>query len=251
MRIYEFDFCARPHSLLDYDVIPISNNGADLIKIDISLSRGDFRLEAAAELPESGVTALIGASGSGKTTLAHALAGLVRPERGRLEVNGETFFDAAGGIDAKPHERGIGYLFQAHRLFPNMTVRENLYFGRRFGGRPVRIDDKRLIETLGVGHLLERLPDSLSGGESQRVALGRAVLAAQTLLILDEPLSSLDPERREELLEYMERVLPLTDLPVLYITHAMEEAERLASHVLVLERGRVVRNGPAGSFLAA
>ena len=143
-------------------------------------------------IPEGRVTAFIGPSGCGKSTLAGGIAGLVKPASGTISVNGRVFRSDDPCIDLPVESRGIGFVFQSHRLFPHLTVRENLLFGRRFGGRRTAVDQDRLIEVLGIAHLLSRRPDTLSGGESQRVALGRAILAAETLLIMDEPLASLD-----------------------------------------------------------
>lgn len=182
---------------------------------------------------------MLGPSGCGKSTLAGSIAGLVRPARGTISVNGRTFCSDAPPVDLPAAARGIGFVFQSHRLFPHLTVRENLFFGRVFGRRRSSADAGRLIETLGIAHLLERHPDTLSGGESQRVALGRAILAAESLLIMDEPLASLDAARKTELLGYFERIPEITGIPVLYITHAADEAERLARTVLRMKDGRI------------
>lgn len=190
-------------------------------------------------LPGTGCTALLGPSGCGKTTLASAVAGLRKPESGLIRVNGRTFFSSDEGIDLPPQKRGVGLVFQNHRLFAHMTVRENLFFAEKAGGRRSGVSAGELIEALGIGHLLSRMPQTLSGGESQRVSLGRAILGAETLLIMDEPLASLDEARREELLGYFERIRAITSTPVLYITHSAHEAERLADAVLRMEAGRI------------
>jgi molybdate transport system ATP-binding protein len=189
-------------------------------------------------LPGTGCTALLGPSGCGKTTLASAVAGLRSPESGLIRVNGRTFYSSEEGINLPPQARGIGFVFQAHRLFVHMTVRENLFFGEK-AGRRSGVSADELIEALGIGHLLDRMPQTLSGGESQRVALGRAILAAESLLIMDEPLASLDEARREELLGYFERIRTITSIPILYITHSAREADRLADTVLRMKAGRI------------
>ena len=210
-----------------------------MILLDFTTKLSGFTLEAKCDLPGSGFTAVLGPSGCGKSTLAGSIAGLVRPARGTISVNGRTFCSDAPPVDLPAAARGIGFVFQSHRLFPHLTVRENLFFGRVFGRRRSSADAGRLIETLGIAHLLERHPDTLSGGESQRVALGRAILAAESLLIMDEPLASLDAARKTELLGYFERIPDITGIPVLYITHAADEAERLARTVLRMKDGRI------------
>ena len=152
----------------------------------------------------------------------------MKPASGTISVNGRVFRSDDPCIDLPVESRGIG-----------LTVRKNLLFGRRLGGRRTAVDQERLIEVLGIAHLLSRRPDTLSSGESQRVALGRAILAAETLLIMDEPLASLDSERKAELLGYFERIPEITGIPVLYITHAADEAERLAKTVLTMKDGRI------------
>ncbi|MEE0162654.1 MAG: ATP-binding cassette domain-containing protein, partial [Sutterella wadsworthensis] len=170
-----------------------------MISLHFTTRLPGFTLEAECDLPGDGFTAVLGPSGCGKSTLAGGIAGLVKPASGTISVNGRVFRSDDPCIDLPVESRGIGFVFQSHRLFPHLTVRENLLFGRRFGGRRTAVDQDRLIEVLGIAHLLSRRPDTLSGGESQRVALGRAILAAETLLIMDEPLASLDSERKAEL----------------------------------------------------
>ena len=203
-----------------------------MISLSLQTILEDFRLDVSCELPGTGFSVLLGPSGCGKTTLAAMLAGLRRPTSGFIRVNGRTFCSSEEGIWLTPQERGVGYVFQTHRLFPHLTVRENLFYGRTHGRR-TEIDADALIDVLGIGSLLGRLPRTLSGGESQRVALGRALLAAQSLLIMDE-------ERRDELLGYFEQVPSVTPLPVLYITHSQAEAERLADTVIRMKAGRII-----------
>ena len=193
-----------------------------MISLHFTTRLPGFTLEAECDLPGDGFTAVLGPSGCGKSTLAGGIAGLVKPASGTISVNGRVFRSDDPCIDLPVESRGIGFVFQSHRLFPHLTVRENLLFGRRFGGRRTAVDQDRLIEVLGIAHLLSRRPDTLSGGESQRV-----------------PLASLDSERKAELLGYFERIPEITGIPVLYITHAADEAERLAKTVLTMKDGRI------------
>ncbi len=211
-----------------------------MLELDFVTRMPNFTLEAAAQLPDSGVTALLGPSGCGKTTLAASIAGLRKEAAGLIRVGGRTFLSTAENISLPAPERGIGFVFQNHRLFPHLSVLNNLRFGITAGRRQPLADEKTLVDALGIDALLERRPDTLSGGESQRVALGRAVLAAETLLIMDEPLASLDEARRLELLDYFERIRAVATIPVLYITHAREEAERLADTVVELRAGKIL-----------
>lgn len=224
-----------------------------MLTLQATLNRGRFALNVDLTLPETGVTALLGPSGSGKSTLAALVAGLLTPETGLIQL-GETVFTRVGGdvthpINLAPQARGLGFLFQNHRLFPHLSVRDNVFFGPKRAGRRPPVDPQRLIHTLGIEHLLDVSPQELSGGESQRVALGRALLAAEKALILDEPLSSLDEERRDELLTYFEKTLALTTLPVLYITHRHDEAERLGNAIVRLRAGQVVSVTQKGADL--
>lgn len=177
-----------------------------------------------------GVTALVGPSGVGKTSILNMIAGLLRPDQGHISVAGATLFDADQRIDLPPPRRRAGYVFQDGRLFPHLRVRANLLFGAsRDGGG---MDFERIVDMLGIAHLLHRWPASLSGGEAQRVAIGRALLSSPRLLLMDEPLSSVDPARREEILTLIERVRDASALPILYVSHDRAEVDRLASHVV-------------------
>ncbi|MBB3981603.1 molybdate transport system ATP-binding protein [Sphingobium fontiphilum] len=179
-----------------------------------------------------GVTALVGPSGVGKTSILNMVAGLLRPDEGHIGVAGTTLFDAARRIDLPPSRRRAGYVFQDGRLFPHLRVRANLMFGAgRNGGN---MDFDRIVAMLGIAHLLHRWPASLSGGEAQRVAIGRALLSSPRLLLMDEPLSSVDPARREEILTLIERVRDASPLPILYVSHDRAEVDRLADHVVEL-----------------
>lgn len=201
--------------------------------------RGEFLLDVDLELPNPGVTALFGRSGAGKSTLVAVLAGLLVPERGRITLDGELLFDSDTATNVPSERRGIGYVFQDGRLFPHYDVRGNLRYGlRRATARTARIGFDGVVELLGLGPLLDRRVRELSGGERQRVALGRALLAQPRLLLLDEPLASLDTARKEELLPYFERLRDELAVPMVYVTHAFDEVIRLAQQVVVLERGR-------------
>ena len=194
----------------------------------------------------AGITAIFGRSGAGKTTLANAVAGLVSPVAGRISLAGVVLFDSRLGINVPPQERRIGYVFQDGRLFPHLSVLGNLKFGARFAGEPVTVaQEKRIIDMLGLGPLLSRRPATLSGGEQQRVAIGRALLSAPQLLIMDEPLAALDELRKAEILPYLERLRDEAGLPMLYVSHAIDEIARLADTLVVLQDGLVMRAGPA------
>jgi molybdate transport system ATP-binding protein len=204
----------------------------------------DVRFESAGR-----VTALFGRSGSGKSTLLNVIAGLVQPQRGRIAVDGEVLYDSAARLDVPVHRRRIGYVFQEDRLLPHLSVRQNLLYGRRFAaGNGIAPDG--VIELLGLAALLERRPRELSGGEKQRVAIGRALLAAPRLLLMDEPLASLDAPRKSEILYYVERLRDELRLPILYVSHSIEEVVRLADVVVLLSEGRVLDTGPVAEMAA-
>jgi molybdate transport system ATP-binding protein len=208
---------------------------------------GDFRFAASFSSPATGVLALFGRSGAGKTTLINMLAGLARPDRGKILLDDERLYDSAAGINLPPERRRIGYVFQEGRLFPHLDVRGNLLYGHRrapLSDRPLGLDE--IAERLGIAHLLARRPAGLSGGEKQRVAIGRALLASPRLLLLDEPLASLDAERKAEILPYIERLRDDGRLPIVYVSHDATEILRLADQVLLLDRGAIVASGPVG-----
>jgi molybdate transport system ATP-binding protein len=222
------------------------------IRIDIRLRREGFSLDVRFDLPAAGITALLGPSGSGKTTLLAAVAGILAPEDGVIAVGDSVFFDKAGGIDLAPERRGCGLVFQDARLFPHLDVRQNLDYGfARRRGREVTQEASRVIAMLGIGHLLARRPATLSGGERQRVAIGRALLSQPRLLLLDEPVSAVDQDRKDEILPYLEKLRDLADLPILYVSHALEEVLRLASQVVLIEKGRSLAAGPTSTVLSA
>jgi molybdate transport system ATP-binding protein len=199
----------------------------------------DFEFSA----PAQGLTALFGRSGSGKTSIVQAIAGGMRPDSGRIVIDGQVFFDSASGIDKPVHLRRVGYVFQDSRLFPHLTVRNNLAYGLKRAGAEQKFTFDAVVDLLGIGHLLDRRPHKLSGGERQRVTIGRALLAQPALLLMDEPLSSLDPPRKSELLAYIEGVRDELALPILYISHAFNEVVRLAEHLVLIDGGKVVRSG--------
>jgi molybdate transport system ATP-binding protein len=183
----------------------------------------------------AGLAAILGPSGAGKTSTLDAIAGLLRPVRGRIVVAGQVLFDSAAGIDVPPERRACGYLFQDLRLFPHLTVAANLAYGQRLADPARRwIGEGEVCDLLAIGALLGRMPATLSGGEAQRVALGRALLAAPRFLLLDEPLSSLDPARRDEIMGLIERIRDSLGLPILYVSHDRAEVDRLAARVVHL-----------------
>lgn len=193
----------------------------------------------------AGLTVLFGQSGSGKTTIINAIAGLARPDSGRIEADGVVFYDSASRQFLPAHRREVGYVFQDARLFPHLTVRQNLLFGRWFAkARGTGTNFDHIVDMLGIGHLLTRRPGALSGGEKQRVALGRAILSRPRMLLMDEPLAALDNARKAEILPYLERLRDETRLPILYVTHSVSELARLATTVVMLDAGRVVAAGP-------
>lgn len=209
-----------------------------------------FSLEARFEAPP-GVTALFGRSGSGKTTIVNAVAGLLRPDAGRVAVNGAALFDTAAGLWTPAHRRRVGYVFQEGRLFPHLTVRQNLLYGRWMAGAPRDAAGfDRIVGMLGLAPLLPRRPGALSGGEKSRVAIGRALLSAPRLILMDEPLASLDEARKAEIMPYLERLRDETETPVLYVSHSVAEVARLATTVVALKEGRVLRAGPAAEVMS-
>jgi len=215
-----------------------------MLDINVDKQRGAFSAQVAFTGGTAGITALFGRSGCGKTTTIHMIAGLLRPDRGHIRIDGTVLFDAAQGIDVPAEERGIGYVFQDARLFPHLSVRDNLRYGaRRTRGRAQQLKFADVVELLGLADLLTRRPTRLSGGERQRVAIGRALLAQPRLLLLDEPLAAVDVARRGELLPYLENLRDQFALPMVYVSHQFEEVLRLADDVVVLENGAVAGHG--------
>lgn len=219
------------------------------LSVGIELKQGGFTLAARFE-SGGGVTALFGDSGAGKTTVVNAIAGLLCPQGGRIAFDGEVLFDAAAKIFVPAERRRFGYVFQEGRLFPHLSVRRNLLFARWFDRKPHATDEfDHVVELLGLAALLERRPALLSGGEKQRVAIGRALLAQPRLLLLDEPLASLGAARKEEILVYLVRLRDELSIPMIYVSHSVEEVTRLASNVVVIADGRVTTAGPVAEVL--
>ena len=221
-----------------------------MLEVDIVVRRGAFRLEAAFS-SDAPIVALFGRSGSGKSTVVEAIAGLVRPESGRIVVQGRTLFDAARAIDLTPEARRVGCVFQDALLFPHLSVRANLAYGERLTPAAERfVDRDRVISLLGLASLLERRPATLSGGEKQRVALGRTLLASPRILLLDEPLAALDAPRKAEILRYIELLRDELRLPMVYVSHAIEEVTRLADRLVLVSDGRTLAEGGVAEVLS-
>ncbi len=202
--------------------------------IDVERRLGDTRI-AARFAAAGGLTVLLGPSGAGKTSVLNMVAGLLAPDRGHVGLDGEMLFDAVPGINVPPHRRRLGYVFQDGRLFPHLRVRANLVYGERLAPPATRwLTLDRATEFLGIGHLLDRWPRTLSGGELQRVAIGRALLSGPRALLMDEPLAALDTARRSEILTVIERIRDELRLPILYVTHDRGEADRLATQQVVI-----------------
>ena len=207
-----------------------------MLELNFSQTLGTHRLQVAESLPASGITAVFGVSGAGKTSLINAISGLTRPEQGRIVLNDRVLYDAEKKICLPPEKRRVGYVFQDARLFPHYNVLGNLRYGM---AKSMAGQFDKLVALLGIEQLLERLPGGLSGGEKQRVAIGRALLTAPELLLLDEPLASLDIPRKRELLPYLQRLAREINIPVLYVSHSLDEILHLADQVMVLEAGVV------------
>jgi molybdate transport system ATP-binding protein len=221
-----------------------------MLAVDVEKRLGAFSIAAKFEVPE-GVTALFGPSGSGKTSIINMVAGLLTPDRGRISVDGTLLFDSAGGFSQPPHHRHIGYVFQDGRLFPHMTVAQNLDYGRRmYRLAQDEAAHARIVDMLDIAHLLGRRPGKLSGGERQRVAIGRALLLRPRLLLLDEPLASLDAVRKREIFPYLLR-LREEAVPMIYVSHHAAEVKRIATTIVRIEQGRVIGIGGAELLDAA
>ncbi|HEX8009640.1 MAG TPA: molybdenum ABC transporter ATP-binding protein [Casimicrobiaceae bacterium] len=214
-----------------------------MIDVELRQRLGEFRLDVSFRA-EARIVGLFGRSGSGKTTIVNALAGISHPQRGRVVVNGVTLFDSARGIDLPPERRRLGYVFQDDLLFPHLDVEANLLYGYARAPQTERvIEPRHVIELLGLGGFLHRLPDALSGGEKQRVAIGRALLAQPRLLLMDEPLASLDIQRRDEVLRSIELLRDDLAIPIVYVSHSVAEVTRLADTVVLLSEGKAIAVG--------
>jgi molybdate transport system ATP-binding protein len=201
---------------------------------------GDFVLDASFK-SDGRVTAIFGPSGAGKTSVINVIAGLLRPERGRVVVDGAVLLDTESGIFLPAHRRRIGYVFQESRLFPHLSVRRNLLYGRFFAPRQdPQVAVSEVVELLDLGALLDRGTAALSGGERQRVAIGRVLLASPRLLLMDEPLSSLDEKRKQEVMPFLERLRDQARVPIVYVSHVFAEIERLSGSVVLMSEGKVV-----------
>ena len=220
------------------------------VSITLRHRLADFALDVAFDAP-SGVTVLFGPSGSGKSTVLNAVAGLLRPDTGRVAVADTVLTDTAQRLFVPPHRRRLGVIFQDGRLFPHLSVRQNLRYGRWFAPASARrTSEAAVVEMLGIGALLDRAPVTLSGGERQRVAIGRALLAEPRLILADEPLSALDDDRKGEILPYLERLRDEWGVPMLYVSHSPAEVARIATTVVMMAAGRITRIGPAAEVLA-
>ena len=235
--------------------IGMSAMPATISRCNFRLKRPDFDIEADFIIPEKGVLGIFGHSGSGKTTLLRCIAGLEKKTRGRIEINGEVWLDESKRLSIQ--QRNIGYVFQEGRLFPHLIVCRNLRYGesRKVAGNTARsgvdLDRQHLLELLNIGHLLERYPSQLSGGEQQRVAIARALLKKPQMLLLDEPLVSLDESRKQEILPYLENLHEVLNIPILYVSHDMNEMLRLCDRMLVMENGKIVSQGDIHEVLVS
>jgi molybdate transport system ATP-binding protein len=214
-----------------------------VLELDVEKQLGLFSIRVRLETA-GGVTALFGPSGAGKTSLVSMIAGLVTPDRGRILCKGRLLFDSEGHVNVPPHRRRIGYVFQDGRLFPHLSVTRNLDYGRRMRGLARETGEwDRVVDMLNLRYLLERRPGTLSGGERQRVAIGRALLTRPDVLLLDEPLASLDAARKAEIMPYLERLRDEAGVPIVYVSHHAGEMRRLATTVVRIDAGRVVAVG--------
>jgi len=217
--------------------------GPDMLVVEVEKQLGEFSLNALFA-GESGATALFGPSGAGKTSIINMIAGLLRPDRGRIVLDGEVLFDDAARTNIPAWRRRIGYVFQEGRLFPHLSVKNNLDYGRWIGGHAADANAfAHVVELLDIGQLLDRRPGKLSGGERQRVAVGRALLMRPRLLLLDEPLAALDAGRKAEIFPYLERLRDEATVPMVYVSHQADEIRRIATRVVRLEGGRVAATG--------
>ncbi len=225
--------------------------GTEGIRAVFSLARSGFRLDVDLDLPGQGVTALFGHSGSGKTTVLRCVAGLERAPEGFLSVNDEVWQDDAQGVFIPTYQRSLGYVFQEASLFAHLTVRKNLEYGQqRVPPASRKVGLEQALELLGIESLLDRKPVSLSGGERQRAGIARALLTSPKLLLLDEPLAALDQKRKNEILPYLERLHDELAIPILYVSHSLDEVAQLADYLVLLDHGQVVADGPLQETLA-
>ena len=217
-----------------------------MISVDLTKPLGVTTITASFSVADVGVTVLFGASGAGKSSVVNMIAGLLEPKTGNIRINGKVLFDSEQKINLPPEKRGVGYVFQDSRLFPHMTVRKNMLYGvRKRGTDSVKTSIEQVSSLLGLNTLLDRYPDKLSGGEKQRAAIARALLSSPDVLLMDEPMASFDVSRRDELIRYIAKLPALFNIPILYVTHTMEEILRLADYVGLMSEGTLVNFGPA------
>lgn len=224
-------------------------NAGSVIHVRYALQRGDFSLDVELDLPLRGICGVFGVSGAGKTSLLRCVAGLERPSTGKLVVAGDVWQDNVSGTWRAVHERDIGYVFQEPRLFDHLDVRGNIEYGLRRRQHKEAPDIGHVVGLLGIERLLGRKPDKLSGGEAQRVAIARALLCAPRFVLMDEPLASLDQARREEILPFLDRLHAEAEVPIIYVSHNIDEVSRLCDHLVVIDNGRAVADGEIQSVL--
>jgi molybdate transport system ATP-binding protein len=224
-------------------------NAEQVIQLQYSLRRGSFVLDVEANIPMQGITGVFGASGAGKTSLLRCIAGLESPEKGRLVVGGDVWQDSNAATWRDAHERRVGYVFQEPNLFSHLDVRGNIDYGLRRRGGNSAVDKDHITELLGLVSLLDRRPADLSGGEAQRVAIARALLSSPRFVLMDEPLASLDQRRRNEILPYLDRLHAEAAVPIVYVSHNIDEICHLCDHLLVIDAGRIVASGELQSVL--
>lgn len=220
-----------------------------MLSVNVTQTLGTFHLNVAFDT-DRGVTALFGRSGSGKSSVLRLIAGLARPDTGTVQFDDQVLADSGTGVYVAPHHRQFACVFQEARLFPHLTVRQNLHYGQWFAKRRGISNTEHIVEMLGIGHLLARRPAKLSGGEKQRVAIGRALLSSPRLLLMDEPLAALDDERKAEILPFLERMRDELRIPIIYVSHSVAEVARLADRVVLLQDGTVIANGVASDVLS-
>jgi molybdate transport system ATP-binding protein len=215
-----------------------------MLDINVKRLQGVFRIHTSFVTHGTGITALFGRSGAGKTSVINMVAGLVRPDEGRIVVNGRTYFDSEKGLNVPPEKRRFGYIFQDGRIFPHLSVKSNLTYGMKLVPRSERfVAFDQVVELLGIRHLLNRQPSKLSGGEKQRVAIGRALLTSPHLMLMDEPLASLDNDRKSEVLPFIATLPKEFSVPILYVSHSVDEIVNLADYLVIVDSGRAIAAG--------
>lgn len=218
-------------------------------KCSVDIDKGDFKMQASFEIPSKGILGIFGHSGSGKTTLLRCLAGLEKKAKGQIIFNDQIWLKKSKSLS--PQLRNIGYIFQDSRLFPHLTVLQNLEYGMKRSTPMSNASKQSLLQLLNISHLLERMPDFLSGGEKQRVAIARALLKKPQLLLMDEPMASLDEMHKSEILPYLERIHERLSIPIVYVSHSIEEVSRLCDEIVILESGKVIFNSDIANALSS